>query len=100
MTKHIKCPNCGIYNTDRDYCKNCNTLLSYEKIRELEYAEEEKEREERERISEEKFPSFYDKYKDHRYLIVRLLAKTSRSIWLGFLAVGILLAWIIAAIAA
>jgi len=100
MASHVKCPNCGIYNTNNDYCKNCGTLLSYEKRREIAFKREEKERRERARIDREKNPSFYEKYKDHRYWIVRAFATVTHSIALGFIAVGTLIAWIVTAIAA
>ncbi|WP_178990994.1 hypothetical protein [Winogradskyella schleiferi] len=100
MANHIKCPNCGIYNVNKDYCIQCNTLLSYEKRRDIEFAKAEKERRKRERIQKETSPSFYDKYKDHHLLGVRILAKAFRSFWIGFIAIGVLIAWIIAAIAA
>ncbi|MEH1006399.1 MULTISPECIES: hypothetical protein [unclassified Winogradskyella] len=100
MVRHIKCPNCGIYNTNADYCTNCNTLLSYKKRRELAFAQEEKERRERERIQKEASPSFFKKHKDHRFLIVRIFVKITHSIWMAFMAIGMFIAWLITAIAA
>lgn len=100
MASHIKCPNCGLYNTNEEYCTNCNTLLSYKKRRELAYEKSEKERRERERIQKEESPSFYEKHKDHRFLIVRVFVKVMHSIWMGFIAVGMFIAWVISAIAA
>ena len=38
-TRIVKCPNCGVFNTNREYCKNCNTLISHEKKREIKAAE-------------------------------------------------------------
>ncbi len=100
MASIIKCPNCGIYNKNVEYCTNCDTLLSYKKRREIAFAQEKKERLERERIEDEARPSFYEKYKDHRFLIVRVFVKMIHSIWLGFMAVGMFIAWLITAIAA
>jgi ribosomal protein L37E len=100
MVSHIKCPNCGTFNTNAEYCKNCNTPLSYKKRRELEHAKETDERRERERIQSEKEPSFYIKYKDHRFLLVRIIVKAVYSIWMAFVAIGMFIAWLITAIAA
>ncbi|MBU2926942.1 hypothetical protein [Winogradskyella psychrotolerans] len=100
MASHIKCPNCGLYNTNEDYCTNCNTLLSYKKRRELTFAQDKKERRERERIQKETSPSFYEKHRDHRFLIVRVFVKIIHSIWMGFVAIGMFIAWLITAIAA
>ncbi|WBX74295.1 hypothetical protein PG913_03555 [Tenacibaculum pacificus] len=35
VTRNIKCPKCGLFNTDKEYCQSCNTLISYEKKRAL-----------------------------------------------------------------
>lgn len=100
MASLIRCPNCGIYNENVEYCISCGTLLSHEKRRELEFAKEENERRERVRIQKETSPSFYEKYKDHKFFVVRAFAKITHSIWLVFIAVGVAIAWIIAAVAA
>jgi len=100
MASHVKCPNCGVYNTNEEYCTQCNTLLSYKKRRELAFAQDKKDRLERERLQNEASPSFYDKYKDHKFLIVRIFVKITHSIWLGFMAIGVFIAWLITAIAA
>ena len=34
----IKCPNCGTFNTNKEYCENCNILISHQKKRELKEA--------------------------------------------------------------
>jgi len=100
MASQIKCPNCGVYNTNQDYCTNCGTLLSYQKRRELAFAQDEKDRKERARIQKEESPSFYEKNKDHRFLVVRVFAKVIHSIWMAFMAIGMFIAWLITAIAA
>ena len=28
ITRIIKCSNCGVFNTNKEYCENCNTLIS------------------------------------------------------------------------
>ncbi|MEM6517018.1 MAG: hypothetical protein AAF688_12605 [Bacteroidota bacterium] len=100
MATHIKCPNCGTFNTNREFCRNCGTLLSSKKRRELAFKKEETERQERRRIKEEANPSFYDKYKDHRYWVVRVFATVTHYIALAFIAIGTFIAWLVTAIAA
>lgn len=100
MASHIKCPNCGIYNTNVDYCTNCNTPLSSQKRHEQKLAKEEAERREQQRIKKEASPSFYERNKDHRFLIVRIFVKIVHSIWMGFVAIGMFIAWLFSAIVA
>lgn len=95
----IKCPNCGIYNTNRDYCEHCGTVLSYKIRRELALKKEKEERLKQEALKEKK-PAFFEKYTNHRFLIVRIGAKIIRSIWLVFMAIGMFIAWLVSAIAA
>ncbi|WP_026754211.1 hypothetical protein [Sediminibacter sp. Hel_I_10] len=100
MASHIKCPECGVFNTNKEFCTNCGALLSSEKRRELAFQKAEKERQQRRQLEKKNDPSFYDRYKDHRFWIVRVFAKITRSIWLVFMAIGVFIAWIITAIAA
>ncbi len=100
MASHIKCPECGVFNTNKEFCTNCGALLSSRKRRELAFEKEEKERRQKRQLEKEKNPSFYEKYKDHRYWVVRAFATVTHSIWLGFVAIGVFIAWIITAIAA
>ncbi|PWK20775.1 TFIIB-type zinc ribbon-containing protein [Xanthomarina spongicola] len=95
----IKCPNCGVYNTNRDYCEECKTVLSYKIRRELAFKKQEEERLKQAK-SIEKEPSFFEKYVNHRYFLVRISAKIIRSIWLVFMAIGMFIAWLISAIVA
>lgn len=95
----IKCPSCGVYNTDRDYCEECNTVLSYKIRRELALKKEEEARL-REMASKEKKESFFEKYSNHRFFLVRFFTKVIRSIWLAFMAIGMFIAWLISAVVA
>jgi len=99
MVSEIKCPNCGIYNTNKDYCTNCNTLLSSKIRRELQFAKEAKARAEKQRIEDENSTSIIEQYTSHRFLIIRVFAKIIRSIWLGFVAIGVFIAWLVTAVA-
>lgn len=100
MASHIKCPNCGIYNTNVDVCTSCNTPLFSKKRHELRLEKEEEKRREQERIEKEASPSFYERNKDHRFFIVRAFVKIIHSIWMGFVAIGMFIAWVISTIVA
>jgi len=95
----IKCPNCGIYNTNRDYCEECQTVLSYKIRRELDLQKQVEERL-KQVASKEKEISAFEKYSNHRFFLVRLVTKIIRSIWLVFMAIGMFIAWLISAIVA
>jgi ribosomal protein L37E len=100
MARHIKCPKCGEFNTNREHCDYCGTLLFYEKRRALAFEKSEKQRLKKERLQAETNPSFFETYENHRFLLVRVLTKVLHSIWLAFLAIGGFIAWLITAIAA
>lgn len=100
MSSLIKCPNCGLYNKNVDYCTSCNTLLSSKKRRALAFAKDEKNRKKLERADEEDSPSFYKKYKDHPFFLVRVAVKIIHSIWTVFMSIGLFVAWLVSAIAA
>ncbi|GGG35130.1 hypothetical protein [Bizionia arctica] len=95
----IKCPSCGIYNTDNDYCEHCGEVLNYKIRRELAIKKEKEERLKQD-ASKKKEPSFFEKYGNHRFLLIRIIAKIFRSIWLAFMAIGMFIAWLISAVAA
>ncbi|MFL0353063.1 TFIIB-type zinc ribbon-containing protein [Xanthomarina sp. GH4-25] len=95
----IKCPNCGVYNTDRDYCEECQTVLSYKIRRELALKKEEEKRL-KQAASKEKEISSFEKYNNHRFFLVRFITKILRSIWLVFMAIGMFFAWLFSAVLA
>ena len=100
MARYIKCIDCGIFNKNRVYCTNCGAILSYKKRRKIAYEKAEKARIERELEEEKNNPSFFEKYRNHKYAIVRIPVMILYSIWLGFIAIVTFIAWLITAIAA
>lgn len=100
INRNVKCPNCGVYNKNKEYCSECGTLLSYEKRRELAYKKEQEDRLERRRVEKENNPSFFEKHENNRFWVVRAFVKAIKSVWMAFMAVGMFIAWLIAAIAA
>ncbi|WP_452219701.1 hypothetical protein [Lacinutrix salivirga] len=99
-SKTIMCIQCGVYNKDREFCSECGAILDYKKRRELAFKKEEEARLERRRIEKENNPSFFDKYGDHRFLVVRIFVKIIKSIYVLIVAIGGFIAWLIATIAA
>ncbi|MFD1062438.1 hypothetical protein ACFQ1Q_04205 [Winogradskyella litorisediminis] len=100
MASHIKCFECGVFNTDREYCKNCGALLSYKKRREIAYKKANLQQKEKERLEKKSNPSFFEKYENHNNFIVRATIKVLKSIGLVFIAIGTFIAWLFTAIAA
>ena len=99
-TVQIKCPNCGLFNTNTDHCSNCGTLLSYKKRRELAHKAEEKKRLSRKKTKEKTTPSWIGSGEKSNYLIVRVGAKILKSITVIVIAIGAFFAWLFAFIAA
>lgn len=98
--KRIKCPNCGTYNDNVDYCINCGTLINFKKRRELEFEKSEKRRAFNEREDKKKSFKWIEKYKTHKYLVVRVFAYVIYSVWAAVMAIGTFIAWLFTMIAA
>lgn len=99
VTRNIKCPNCGVFNADREYCKNCDTLISDKKKRELKkIAVEQKHIDEV--IHEMENPGFAKRLKAHPFLLYRIFGWILYSAIMVVSAIGAGLAWFIAMVAA
>lgn len=99
VTKNIKCPNCGVFNTNKEYCEKCNTLISHEKKRDL------KEKAYKETLineAKEKLnnPNLAERLKKHPFFLYRIVGWVLYSAFLVVSAIGALLAWFIAMVAA
>lgn len=99
MASTIKCPNCGLYNKDSDYCTACNTVLSYKIRREIELAQVESKRQEQKLNDTQHKMSFIDKYSNHRLLVVRLVMSVIQGVWFIVMAIGSFFAWLITFVA-
>ena len=99
ITRNIKCPNCGKFNTDKEYCENCNTLISYEKKRELkeEIFMQSQVKEAKHKIDN---PNLAERLKKHPFFIYKIIGWILYSAFLVVSAVGALLAWFITMVAA
>ncbi|WP_299782133.1 hypothetical protein [uncultured Formosa sp.] len=99
-TVKIKCPNCGLFNTNADYCSNCGTLLSYKKRRELAHKEEQQKQKARKDAEKKASPSWIETGKKSKYLIVRLGAQFFNGIVIAVMAIGAFFAWLFTFLAA
>jgi ribosomal protein L32 len=99
MSSIIKCPKCGTFNTNRDYCENCGTLISFQvktDIREL----QEKEK----RVAEVQWrlenPNWVERMKKHAFVPYRIVGWILYSAFLVVSAIGGAIAWFVAMVAA
>lgn len=98
-TKIIKCPNCGVFNTNREYCKNCNTLISHQKKIEIKEAAVKKKQID-EAIYELENPNLAERLKNHSNIFYKILGWILYSVITVVSAIGAGLAWFIAMVAA
>lgn len=91
MAVERKCLNCGTWNTDNDYCTNCNNAVSPIII-------EEKREAKREEIRNNRVPSkldlFIDKWQNSRFWILRVLYKILYTIGVIFFSIAGFFAWL------
>ena len=98
-SRSIKCPECGVFTTNADYCKNCGTLISFAKKEELR-----EQAIKQEIIDEEQFkidnPNWVERLKKHPFLVYRVVGYLLYSVIFVVSAIGSLLAWFVAMVAA
>ena len=88
-----KCPNCGTWNKDEDFCINCQTAIS---PKEIDKIETEIKRLEEINRPKDKFDILAEDLKNHKYFVGRLIYKIGRLVGLFFGVLGGFLAWVIA----
>ena len=98
-TRIIKCPNCGTFNKNLDYCELCNTLISHQKKREIK-AEAVKQKQIEEAIHEIENPNLAERLKQSPNIFYRITGWILYSVITVVSAIGAGLAWFIAMIAA
>lgn len=98
-TRMIKCPTCGIFNTNRDYCENCNTLISNDKKIELKIAAVKQEQID-EAIHHIENPGVAERLKKHPNVLYRTVGWILYSVITIVSIIGTGLAWVIAMVAA
>lgn len=100
MGTTIKCYKCGTYTVDSDYCSSCNTLINHAKRRALERETAEKRRTEIQNEEAKETDAFIEKYRNHKFLIVRFFAEIVYYVWVIVMAIGAFIAWVVSMIAA
>ena len=98
-TRIIKCPNCGTFNKNLDYCKLCNTLISHQKKREIKVANV-KQKEIEKAIYNLENPNLAERLKKHSNIFYKILGWMLYSVILVVSAIGGALAWFITMVAA
>ena len=95
----IKCSNCGTFNTNKEYCENCNTLISHQKKREIKEAEV-KQTQINAAIYQLENPNLAQRLKKHPFFLYRIVGWVLYSAIMIVSAIGAGLAWFIAMVAA
>lgn len=98
-TRIIKCPNCGTFNKNLDYCEFCNTLISHQKKREIKETAV-KQVEIEKAIHKIENPNLAERLKKHPFLLYKIFGWLLYSAILVVSAIGGALAWFIAMVAA
>ena len=99
IKRMIKCPNCGVFNTDKEYCTNCNTLISHQKKREIK-VNAVKQKEVDKVIYEKENPNLAERLKKHSNIFYRIIGWVFYSVITVVSIIGAGLAWFIAMVAA
>ncbi len=93
MSTERKCPSCGKWNLDQDYCTACKTLLSPIIIEEKREAEREHRRL---TTPPSSMDIFLDKWKNHRFWVLRILYKIVYTVSVIFVGIASLFAYLAA----
>ncbi|WP_299159631.1 hypothetical protein [uncultured Tenacibaculum sp.] len=99
VSKNIKCGNCGVFTENSDYCKNCGELISFRKKKEIKEEEEKKKRIEEAKLEIEN-PNLAERLKKHPFFLYKIVGWVLYSAFLVVSAIGAMLAWFIAMVAA
>lgn len=93
MATERKCPSCGTWNKDEDYCTNCGALISPKIIEEK---REEAREERRNSIPPTKLDLFLERWKNSKYLLLRIIYQIVYAISVTFIAIASFFAWLAA----
>lgn len=96
-TYHIKCKKCGEFNTNRDYCKKCGHLISFNKKLELEAERKIQVEEEKRKLQK---PGWVERLKEHPNILCKIIGWFFYSAFLVITSIGAFVAWLLAMIAA
>ncbi|MCO5260269.1 MAG: hypothetical protein M9916_09015 [Crocinitomicaceae bacterium] len=91
MSVERKCPSCKQWNKDEDYCVACGTILSPQIIEE----NREKERELTRTVwKKTKVDIFFEKWKNTRFLPLKIIYYIFYSAWMIVMGVAFLFAYL------
>lgn len=98
-TRIIKCPECGTFNKNLDYCEFCNTLISHKKkiqLKEVNVKQIEVEK----AIYKMENPNFAKRLKTHPNIFYKIFGWIIYSVISVVSIIGGALAWFITMVAA
>jgi len=87
----IKCKWCQTWNTDVDYCSNCNAVISMEEEARL---EDKIHAEKIRNAPKSKLDLFIEKYKNHPNFIVKGIFYIFYSVYFIVMSIGTFMAWL------
>jgi len=98
-SRSIKCLKCNVFTNNADYCKSCGELISHQKKIEI------KKNKIKETLTEEEkwkldHPNWVERMKQHPFMPYKIIGYLLYSVIFIVSAIGSLLAWSIAMIAA
>ena len=96
---HVKCSNCGVFNTNKEYCESCHTLISHQIKREARAITIQKNEMVIAKEALEKL-TLADTLRKHPFFLVKILGWILHSAWLIINVIGGLIAWFVAMVAA
>ena len=98
-SRSIKCSECNVLTTNADYCKSCGKLISFQKKEEIR-----EEAIKQEIVAEEQWkidnPNWIERLKIHPFIFYRIIGYLLYSVVFVISAIGSLLAWFVAMVAA
>lgn len=95
----IKCPKCGTFNSNADYCTNCGELISH-KIKISLREEQIKEQHIEEIRWKMENPNWAQRLKKHKFIPYRIIGWIAYSAFMVVSAIGAAIAWFVAMVAA
>ncbi len=95
----IKCTNCGVFNTNKEYCENCNALISHQKKEKLKEAKL-KQAQIDKAVYELEHPNLAERLKKHPFLLYKIIGWLLYSAIMVVSAIGAAVAWFLTMVAA
>jgi len=81
--RKVKCPKCGSWNENRDYCYSCNTLINYQLEREM---KESQRKLEKQNAPKDKWDIWMENMKNSDKIFHKMIYWGLQSTWFLLLA--------------